>query len=364
MRVVPALLLAGLAATTSAQQLLDQPLAAGSTRSTVDLAVQAMSESRLALQFELRPAVQRAWLSPPDGRARELLPERDLQRVPAAQRPRPERGDLLVLRQPPTDPAPGRWQLVLEHAVAQRGDRLLGLVSQWPRFQLNLAWLGGEGPLRTGGEGLLDLRASDHGLPVAAASLQVTALHAASGQRQSLRAWSPRFEPAPLPLQPETGQTLVPFAPEQPGRYTLQAQWTATGRDGPVTLTREHTLDVLPQPLLQQVQLQAPLSAAGCVQRLALAVDWHAAAPGAYTLTVVLAGNGRQHTARGSQAVAVPGPLQLRADVPAATWQALGADVQVARLDLLHLTDTGFSLLQRRRAVPLAGPRPAAPPCP
>jgi mono/diheme cytochrome c family protein len=216
MRAALALLLAALAAPASAQQLLDQPLAAGSTRTTVDLAVQAMAESRLALQFELRPAVQRAWLSPPDGRARELLPDRDLQRVPAAQRPRPERGDLLVLRQPPSDPAPGRWQLVLEHAAARRGDRLLGVVSQWPRFQLNLAWLGGAGPLRTGGEGLLDLRASDHGLPVAAASLQVSALHAASGQRLPLRAWSPRFEPAALPLQPEPGQTLVPFAPEQP----------------------------------------------------------------------------------------------------------------------------------------------------
>lgn len=364
MRALRALLLALWLAPASAHQLLDQPLPAGSTRSTADLVVQAAGESRLALQVELRPALQRAWLQAPDGASRELLPQRDLQLIPAAQRPQPDRGDLLVLRQPELDPTPGRWQLVLEHAAAQRGDRLRGLASQLPRFDLFVRWLGGAGPLHTGGEGLLDLRASDHGLPAQGAALQVTALHAASGQHTVLRAWQPDAGPASLPLQTEAGQTLVPFAPELPGRYTLQVQWTAAGRSGPVTVAREQVLDVRPQPLLRQVQLEAPTAAGGCVQRLALAVDWPAAAPGTYTLTLVLAGGGRAHTARGSQSVAAPGPLHLRAEVPAAIWAALGNDVQVARLDLLHGTDAGFNLLQRRRGLPLAGPVALASLCP
>jgi hypothetical protein len=346
------------AAADPAPQILDQPLPAGSTRSSVAFNVAAIGEARLGLQFELPQRVTRARLVDPAGRETLLLPGRDLQVIDAAQRRQAPRGHLHLLRQPWLDPMAGVWRLALDHAAAHRGDTLHLVVSLLPRFGLNLGVVGGPAQrLGAGSEYLLELRGSDHGLPDRGPTPQARWQHADSGRHQALDFWHERPAGYDLPVQAEAGQRFAVFAPDAPGRYTVDVQQAFVGRDGrPQVLQRRLELDVAGQPVLGQLVLTQPMTAGGCVPRVRFAVDWLARQPGRLALTVVLQGDGRALQVRGGVDVGQPGPVQVQAEVAARDLLALGEGLRVRRVDLLWLSDQGFELLQRRRDLPTSEP--------
>lgn len=345
-------------------------LAAGSTRSSLGFDVPAVGESRLALQFELPLAVAEARLTDPAGQVRALLPGRELLLIDAAQRPQKNRGHLLVLRQPVMLPAPGRWRLDVDHAAARGREQLQLLVSQFPRFDLRLALVGSDPVAGTqprvgaGSEALLELRASDQGLPMAVQA-RASAVHIDSGQRTPLAFWHERPAAYDLPLQAEPGQAFAAWSPQAAGRYRIEVQHDGIGRDGQVqALQRQLELTIEPQPVWQQLDvLQAP-GPQGCVAQVLLQADWPAQRPGRYVMTVVL--EGRQRTAQGQMGVTVarPGAVRLQVALPARDLLPLGEAPTVRRADLLVLTDAGFEQLQRRRGLPLVPPVAAARLCP
>ncbi|WP_425261426.1 hypothetical protein ACPOLB_11115 [Rubrivivax sp. RP6-9] len=339
-------------------QMLGQTLAAGSTRSSVAIAVADIGEGRLALQFELPLAVTRATLVDPAGTPRVLLPGQDLHVQPAAERREPRRGDQHLLLQPVPDPAPGRWQLQLEHAAARGGETLHVVVSQFPRFELRLALVGGAQPPGAGSEALLELRISDQGRPATGLQPQAT-VQAPGVSAQPLRFWDTRPAAVDLPLQPEPGQYFALFAPEAAGRHQVLVQQPLRGRDGVLrTAQRQLDIDVAAQPVLQALRPLVPAGAAGCLPRIGLAVDWPAQQPGRYTLLVVLQGSTGTHTLRGGADAAAAGPLQLQVALGAREAAALGSGVRATRVDLLHVGGSAYTLLQRRRALPFSVPLP------
>jgi hypothetical protein len=363
-------LTAGLAATAPAlaqpappAQVLGQTLAAGSTRSSVTIDLADIGEGRLALQFELPPALARAVLVDPAGTPRVLLPGQDLRTQPAAERREPRRGDQHLLLQPLANPAPGRWQLQLEHAPARGGETLHVVASQFPRFELRLAIAGGAPagsarPPGAGSEVLLELRISDQGQPATGLQPQAT-VQAPGGQALPLPFWDTRPAAVDLPLQPEPGQYFALFAPEVAGRHRVLVQQPLRGSDGAVrTLQRQLDIDVAAQPVLQALRPLVPAGAAGCLPRIGLAVDWTAQQPGRYTLLVVLQGSTGTQTLRGGADASAPGPLQLQVSLGAREAAALGSGVRATRVDLLHVAGGAFTLLQRRRALPFSAPLP------
>jgi len=349
---------ASTAAAEPAPQIIDQRLAAGSTRSSVSFTLAAIGESRLGLQFELPQRVSRARLLDPAGRETLLLPGRDLQVLDAAQRRQAQRGHLHLLLQPRTDPAPGLWRLELDHAAAREGEALHLVVSQLLRFGLQLGVVGGPSQrLGAGSEHLLELRVSDQGLPHRGPPPQAAWQHAASGRQQALDFWHERPAGYDLPVQSEPGQRFAVFAPESAGVYVVTVQQAFVGRDGqPQVLQRRLELDVAEQVVLGQLRLAQPTAPGGCVARVRFAVDWVAHRPGRLALTVVLQGDGRALQVRGGVDVERPGPVQVQAEAAARELLALGEGLRVRRVDLLLLAESGFELLQRRRDLPTSEP--------
>ena len=342
-------------------QMLGQTLAAGSTRSSVAIEVADIGEGRLALQFELPLAVTRTTLVDPAGTPRVLLPGQDLHVQPAAERREPRRGDQHLLLQPLPNPTPGRWQLQLEHAAARGGEVLHVVASQFPRFELRLALVGGAQPPGAGSEALLELRISDQGRPATGLQPQATVQAPGAGVQplQPLLFWDTRPAAVDLPLQPEPGQYFALFAPEVAGRHQVLVQQPLRGRDGVLrTVQRQLDIDVAAQPVLQALRPLVPAGAAGCLPRIGLAVDWTAQQPGRYTLLVVLQGSTGTQTLRGGADAAAAGPLQLQVTLGAREAAALGSGVRATRVDLLHVGGSAFTLLQRRRALPFSTPLP------
>ena len=89
-------------------------VASDRTRSV--LAFRAVVEpngSYLTVQVQIQPRLQNATLVAPDGRRIALMPL--LRRLPAEQTQRPGQGDVYVMTDVVRGPAPGSWQLVLDH---------------------------------------------------------------------------------------------------------------------------------------------------------------------------------------------------------------------------------------------------------
>lgn len=346
-------------------QPLVQMLPKGSTASTVPIEVPAIGESRLALQFDLPLAVSRITLIDPTGAARELALGRDVHVIDAALRRQKEQGNQYLLLSPLPNPAPGRWQLQIVHPPARGGERLQVLASQFPRFELRLALVGGDQQrIGAGSERLVELRASDQGRPATGLQVLGSALHTDSGARTPLPFWSERPASYDLPVQTESGQVFAVFAPEAAGRHSIEAAVTFTGSDGrPQTLRRQIDLAVAPQTVLQTLRVEQPAGPAGCVPRVGFGIDWPAQAAGRYSLALVLKGSLRTQQLSGGVIAQGPGRLLLQAGLSARELLALGDNVQVLRLDLLHLTDSGFELLQRRRGLRLDPPLASAALC-
>ena len=242
------------------------------------------------------------------------------------------------------------------HTPARGGERLQVLASQFPRFELRLALVGGDQQrIGAGSERLVELRASDQGRPATSLQAQGSALHADSGSRTPLQFWNQRPASYDLPVQAEPGQYFAVFAPEAAGRYRIETSLVFTGGDGK-PLQRQIDLVVAPQPVVPALWVEQPVGPAGCVSRVTFGIDWPAQAAGRHSLVLVLKGSARTQQVTGGSTVQAPGPVRLQVSLGARELLALGDAVQVLRLDLLHLPDTGFELLQRRRGLPLATP--------
>lgn len=342
-----------------------QSLAAGAVHSSLALDVAAIGETRLALQFELPLAVTQARLTDPAGQVRSLLPGRDLLVIDAAQR-QPQahraRGHLLVLKQPVIDPLPGRWRLDVDHAAARGREPLQLLASQFPRFELRLSLVGADPVAGTqprvgaGSEQLLQLHASDQGLPMVA-PVQASVLHLDSGQRQPLAFWHERPPRYDLPVQAEPGQAFAAWSPLAPGRYRVDVQQDVVGRDGQARpLQRQLDLAVAAQPVWSQLSVAQVPGPQGCVAEVVLSADWTAARAGRYVLTVWLEGGPKTVQRQTGVTASRPGPIRLAAVLLARDLLPLGQTVAVRRADLLFMDDADVELLQRRRDLPLAEP--------
>ena len=114
--------------------------------------------SYLTVQIQIQPRLQNATLVAPDGRRMALMPL--LRRLPAAQAQRPEQGDVHVMTDVVRDPAPGAWQLVLDHDKHVTPHSILWQVVQQPRFAAALSLIG-EGALKLGVEADVVLALTD-----------------------------------------------------------------------------------------------------------------------------------------------------------------------------------------------------------
>lgn len=356
------LLTAGLAQAQPQLQWLK--LASGSTRSNVPIVVLAMGESRLALQFDLPVTVTRIALVDPAGQRRELALGSAVLVIEAARRRDKAQGHQHVLLVPVANPAPGTWRLAIEHAAARGGETLQVLHSQFPRFEMQLALVGGAQRIGAGSERLFELRASDQGSAATGLRPHGSVLHLESGTRVPLVFWNERPASYDLPVQAEPGQYFAVFAPEAPGRYSAEVRQDFAGSDGSLQpLQRQMTLQVAPQPVLHTLRVVQPRGPAGCVAGVDFGVDWPALAPGRYALTVVLQGSAGTRAVAGGASADAPGPVRLQAALSARDALALGGPLQALRVDLLFVSDTGAELLQRRRQMPLSEPVQAAALC-
>lgn len=339
-------------------QLQTVAVAKGSTRSSVGFTLPAIGESRLALQFDLPLTVTRITLVDPAGRAQDLALGSAVQVIDAASRQQRSLGNHYTLLRPLHNPAAGAWRIEIDHGRAQGGERLQLLPSQLPRFELRLGLVGGtQQRVGAGSERLVELRASDQGDAAQGLQPQGTALHADSGTRTALVFWHDRPAGDDLPVQAEPGQYFAYFAPGMPGRYTLQVQQQFSGSDGrPVPLQQQLDVTVAAQAVLQALRVEPAPAASGCVPRVDFAVDWQAQAPGRYALTVVLQGSARTQQFRGGATVAAAGSVRLQAGASARDLLALGDGVQALRVDVLHFSDAGFELVQRRRQLRFSEP--------
>lgn len=319
------------------------PVAGGATHSTFAFEIQPEPEgSSLAIQFSLLPALKRVVITDPRGTRHELRPGgAGLNTVPAAQRHRPAEGDLWIVTGEWRDPAPGRWQVALEHAAHGRAHGLRWQAVHNPRFQLLARWVT-EVP-HAGVEATLLVQALDHGRSVE--PLALDAEWQPPRGRVPLVAVPARDEAAPITDDPHAWLLRVP-APAA-GRHvvTLRAQ-LSDGRGGQVLRRVQATLDLPPAPPGQDapLRMRAVPGPGGCWREWVFELDWTAAETGLQVLSVRLPGRGPVEVhVNGSQTVAkgrtVTLSSVLRADQAArlAPGPATAARVNVLAGDAMRL---------------------------
>lgn len=317
-------------------------VAAGATRSGFAFELQpAPDGSSLMLQFSLLPALQRARLTDPAGTVHELRPGAGLNRLAAAKRHRPGDGDLWIVTGEWRDPAPGRWQLQLEHAAHARAHALRWQATHSPRFRLTARWVG-EVP-HAGVEALLLVQAQDHGRSVE--PLALDAEWQPPRGRVPLIATPARDERVPITDDPHAWLLRVPAPAAGRHAVTVRAQ-LADGRGGSVQRAARATLDLPPAPPGQDAPLRmhAAGGPGGCWREWVFELDWTAATAGLQVLSVRLPGrgpvevhvNGSRSMARGERATL---RAVLRADQAArlAPGPATAALVNVLAGDTMRL---------------------------
>ena len=85
-------------------------------------------------------------------------------------------------------------------------------------------------------------------------------------------------------------------------------------------------------------------------------MGWPAQAAGPHALVVVLEGTLRTKAFQASATASAPSPLHLLPQARSRDLLALGDDVQVLRVDILHVGGDQFVLAQRRRQIDLSEP--------
>lgn len=344
------------AATSAAASVHLQPLAAGQTQTTLVFEVQPDPDgSTLNLQFSLPPALRGARLIGPDGRAQPLTEPARMRRLNAAERQRPELGELF-LPQALDDPAPGRWRLEIDHAPARAGQRVLWSAHQVPALAARLERLPSVLPL-VGNEQVLLLRATRRGL-LAAGHAPTLAVQGPDGRSQVLPMAEARAER--VPLAQDSGVYVARWTPAAPGSYRLVGQIALDAPQGR-RVERRHAVDVQAEPRpagsSAPLQLERREGPGGCWQALIFTRAWTADAPGSYTLSIRLEGRERELRVNGSIETQAPGPLMLRAELPAAKAATLAEAPQTRALGLqvLH-TREGFRVVDSQSAQALPQP--------
>ncbi len=319
--------------------------------------------SYLTVQVTLRPRLQRATLVSPDGRQVELMPL--LRRLPAEQAQQPEFGDVHVMTDVLLDPAPGQWQMVLDHAPIGTTHSISWQVVQQPRFAGNLTVIGGES-LKVGVEADVVLALTDYGMPAASGRpgpLRVTASNGSQSTHAMSAGNSPgRFvaripvhtlEPIELSVDSKLPLTGGPHNKVDSGWATvassrrLAVSAGAVGSDGSAS-----------DPLLTVVERDAR----GCIQSVSFTLPWQANAVGTHVLSVSL-GSGRRIT--GSVDVGAPGSTTLKAVLRGnhKIQFTPGLVSQAATVEVVLAVGAG-PLLLRRSAVPLSVPFDPSTVCP
>jgi len=301
--------------------------------------------SYLTVQIQIQPRLQNATLVAPDGRRIALMPL--LRRLPAEQTQRPEQGDVHVMTDVVRDPAPGAWQLVLDHDKHAAPHSILWQVVQQPRFAATLSLIGGDA-LKVGVEADVVLALTDLGMPSGDGRPSLLVVTRANGKRSS----------HPLALSGTPGRFIARIPVDTPGALALAAEsrWPPTAGVGSATVVAQRQLSVVQGAAASSSA--GPLSttierdAKGCIRSVTFSLPWQATTTGLHVLAVSL-GAGRRIT--GSVDVIAPGPATLTAVLRGQHLAKIGPGpiLQAEAVEVV-LAEGGSPLLMRRSTVPLS----------
>lgn len=308
------------APSTLVQQALPVP-----GRNTIGLDVPPQAEGYLGFS-ELRTtaALSAIALVDPSGRTVWRRAAQELRRLPSAEAKQPALGDVYALP-PGRNPAPGRWQLVVERQAADTGPaRILFSYRVSTRYTLAL-WTQPAAPA-AGQLQLLTLRAFDMGDPVALRPTLAVQVLDNRGQTVASMTAEPSL-PTPSGPQPvtEPGVVFAQWQPAMPGSYRIQARWQASPAQAPLLLTKEVSVPASEAQL--RFLVATPELASQCVQAIALGYELRLTKPPAPGATHVL--HAQLSGPLGSRQISMPAEFSglvgsARVRVPAATLRTFG----------------------------------------
>lgn len=344
--------------------LVQQALPA-QARHVIPLEVPARTDGYLGFS-ELRTTANLAALSlvDPSGRTVWRRTPKELSRQPAAEIKQPELGDAYQLP-PVLNPAPGRWQLVLERPAADaRTARLLFTYRVNPRFTLAL-WTQPTAP-GVGQPQLLTLRAYDMGDTITQRPTLAVRVLDARGQAVLDTTADPRL-PTPSGLQPviEPGVYFAQWQPAQPGPHRIQVQWQPQPDRAPLVLTQ--AVEVASAEAQLRFLAMAPEKGPNCVQAVVLSyeVQLDKPPPPGSSHVVNAQVSGQQGGQQVSMAVSFSGSTGIaRGRLTAQALRTLGWPLrQIDSSRLLRFTPE-LKVLAAGPRIDLLQQMPGQPPCP
>lgn len=280
-----------------------------------------------------------------------------LRRLPAEQAQRPEFGDVHVMTDVLRDPAPGQWQLALEHEPVGAPHSILWQVVQQPRFAANLSVIGGDS-LKVGVEADVVLALTDYGMPLAngrpgplivtaANSPRSTYVMSPGGSTGRFVARIPVQTVGPLELSVES---KCPLAEGPQNEADTRWATVSSTRRLSVSTGSAVSAGLASDDLLTVVERDAR----GCIQSVSFTLPWQASAVGTHVLSVSLGSGGRIN---GSVDVVAPGSTTLKAVLRGKQRVPFtpGLVSQAATVEVVLAVGAG-PLLLRRSAVPLSVP--------
>ncbi len=256
------------------------------------LDVAGPAENRLAVT-NLRCTAPIAALSLIDPQGVQRWRSSELNRVPAAQTPRPELGDVITTLPELRDAASGAWRLLIERAPPLAKPARCSLIWQvWDRYLLH-AHLTTTALLR-GETVLVNVSASDYGLPASGAGeVSVRVLDAQGAELARVKAVEYLAGPLGGPISRQPGDYLARLKLASPGAQRLLAEWRPAGRREPV-LAAPVSLTVAPQAGAELRSLAAepdgPAAPGACPRGLRLNFEARAAQPGTFILGATVRG--------------------------------------------------------------------------
>jgi hypothetical protein len=303
--------------------------------------------SYLTVQIQIQPRLQNATLVAPDGRRIALMPL--LRRLPAEQTQKPAQGDIHFMTEVVRDPAPGAWQLVLDHDRHATAHSILWQVVQQPRFAAALSLIGGDA-LKVGVEADVVLALTAFGMPSGDGRPGPLVVTRANGTRSS----------HPLILSGTTGRFIARIPVDMPGplHLAVESHWPPMAGVGSATVVAQRRLSVV-QGAAASLSV-SPLSTAierdakGCIRSVTFSLPWQATVEGMHVLAISL-GAGRRIT--GSVEVSAPGPATLTAVLRGQHLAKIapGPILQAEAVEVVLAAGEG-PLLMRRSTVPLTEP--------